>query len=54
MGHAGKTLTKVKTPDKMKVLNGDLSNLSPGEYTEVGHEIRQVFDIDISRVVTEY
>ncbi len=53
-GHAGKTLEKVKTPDKVKVINVDHSGLPPGKYTEVGHEIRQVFDIEISRIVTEY
>jgi transposase len=53
-GHAGKTLEKVKTPDQVKVINVDRAGLPPGEYTEVGHEIRQVFDIEISRIVTEY
>jgi len=53
-GHTGKTLEKVKNPDKVKVLNVDRSELPPGEYTEIGHEIRQVFDIEISRIVTEY
>ena len=53
-GHVGKTLKKVSVPDKVEVLNVDRSDLPPGEYTEVGHEARQVFDIDISRIVTEY
>jgi transposase len=53
-GHIGKTLGKVKTPDKVKVINVDRSKLPPGNYKEIGHESRQVFDIDISRVVTEY
>ncbi|MBL4901234.1 IS66 family transposase [Desulfotalea psychrophila] len=53
-GHTGKTLEKVKNPDKVKVINVDRSELPPGEYTEAGHEIRQVFDIEISRIVTEY
>ncbi|MFT5730201.1 MAG: transposase, partial [Desulforhopalus sp.] len=34
--------------------NVDRTGLPLGEYTEVGHEIRQVFDIEISRIVTEY
>ena len=53
-GHTGKTLKKVKNPDKVKVINVDRSELPPGEYTEVGRETRQVFDIEISRIVTEY
>ena len=53
-GHVGKTLEKVETPDKVKVIRIDRTKLPPGEYKEIGHESRQVFDIDISRVVTEY
>ena len=53
-GHTGKTLTKVDNPDKIKVLKVDKSKLPEGTYKEVGYETRQVFDIQISRVVTEY
>ncbi len=53
-GHAGKTLEKVEDPDIIKVLKVDRSTLPKGSYKEVGHETRQVFDIQISRVVTEY
>jgi len=53
-GHVGKTLKKVSAPDKVKVINVERSELPPGEYTEIGHETRQVFDIEISRIVTEY
>jgi transposase len=53
-GHVGKTLKKVSSPDKVKVINVDRSELPPGEYIEIGHETRQVFDIEISRIVTEY
>ena len=53
-GHVGKTLEKVKNPDKIKVIPFDRYLLPPGIYKEVGHEVRQVFDIDISRIVTEY
>lgn len=53
-GHTGNTLTRVENPDKIKVIKIDRSKLPPGEYKEVGYESRQVFDIDISRVVTEY
>ncbi len=53
-GHTGKTLEKVDNPDKIKVLKVDQSKLPKGAYTEVGYESRQVFDLEISRVVTEY
>ena len=53
-GHIGNTLKKVETPDKVKVIKIDRAKLPPGEYKELGHESRQVFDIDISRIVTEY
>jgi len=53
-GHIGKTLEKVETPDKVKVIKIDRAKLPPGKYKEIGYESRQVFDIDISRVVTEY
>jgi len=53
-GHVGKTLVRVKDPDKVRVIPVDRSQLPPGNYKEVGREIRQVFDIDISRIVTEY
>jgi transposase len=32
----------------------DRSTLPPGQYQDVGYECRQVFDIDIRRLVTEY
>lgn len=53
-GHAGSTLKRIADPDKIKVLQVDRALLPPGQYKEVGYESRQVFDIDISRVVTEY
>ena len=53
-GHVGKTLEKVETPDKVKVIKVDRTKLPPGKYKELQYESRQVFDIDISRVVTEY
>jgi transposase len=53
-GHAGKTLEKVDDPDKVEVLKVDQAKLPKGQYTEVGYETRQVFNIEISRVVTEY
>jgi transposase len=53
-GHVGTTLKKVDDPDKIKVIKVDRSILPTGQYRQVGFESRQVFDIDISRVVTEY
>lgn len=53
-GHVGTTLKKVDDPDKVELIKVDRSKLPPGQYREVGFDSRQVFDIDISRVVTEY
>ncbi len=53
-GHVGTTLKKIDDPDKVMVINIDRSKLPPARYRQVGFETRQVFDIDISRVVTEY
>ena len=52
--HKGKTLQKVDDPDEIEIITIDRRTLPQGEYTEDGFETRQVFDIDISRVVTEY
>ena len=53
-GHKGTTLRKVDHPDKIKMLKVDRRQLPSGQYHQAGFETRQVFDIDISRVVTEY
>lgn len=53
-GHVGTTLKKVDDPDKIEVIKVDRSKLPAGQYHHVCFEARQVFDIDISRVVTEY
>lgn len=53
-GHVGTTLKKIDDPDIIKPIKIDRRTLPPGRYHEVGHEARQVFDIEISRVVTEY
>ena len=52
--HKGKTLQKVEGPDEIEIITIDRRTLPKGHYTEEGFETRQVFDIDISRVVTEY
>jgi len=53
-GHVGKTLEKVDDPDVTEVISIDRRSLPKGHYHQVGFETRQVFDIDISRVITEY
>jgi transposase len=54
LGHVGKTLVKIDDPDEVEVLSIDRRALPKGDYHSAGVETRQVFDIDISRVVTEY
>jgi transposase len=53
-GHVGTTLKKIADPDAIEVLDVDRRTLPPGDYQTIGYECRQVFDIDIRRVVTEY
>ena len=54
-GHNGTTLEPVDDPDEVTELKIDLRTLPKGpQYQEVGYEIRQIIDIDISRFVTEY
>lgn len=54
LSHVGKTLQRIDDPDEIEVITIDRSVLPKGHYTDDGFETRQVFDIDISRVVTEY
>ena len=53
-GRVGVTLQKVDDPDEIEVIRLDRRKLPPGKYKDMGYESRQVFDIDVSRVVTEY
>lgn len=53
-GRNGTTLRKVCDPDIIKSLKLDRRTLPKGQYHEQGVDTRQVFDIDLSRVVTEY
>ena len=53
-GHEGTTLTKVANPDVIKELPVDQCKLPPGKYKAFGFETRQVVDIVISKIVTEY
>ncbi len=53
-GHVGSTLKQVSKPDELQVIEINRSTLPAGSYTEIGFEKRQVFDLCIKRVVTEY
>ena len=53
-GRIGTTLKQVNQPDIVEVIGIDRRKLRAGKYRQVGFERRQVFDIDISRIVTEY
>ena len=54
-GHNGTTLIKVDNPDVVEEIKIDRRKLPAGQqYHQAGFETRQVFDIDISRIVTEY
>jgi len=54
-GHEGVTLQKIDDPDNIEEIKIDRQTLPRGEkYKGAGYEARQVFDIVISRVVTEY
>lgn len=53
-GHMGKTLEKTDDPDNVQFIPIDRRSLPKGNYHQVGIETRQVFDIDISRFITEY
>jgi len=53
-GHIGTNLKKIDKPDNVEQINIDKRLLPKGKYRDVGYESRQVFDINIKRVVTEY
>jgi transposase len=53
-GHIGTTLQKVDDPDIIEPIEIDRRTLPAFALRDVGYEARQVVDIDISRVVTEY
>jgi len=53
-GRVGTTLQKIANPDEIERLSVDRSTLPPGDYRDIGYDCRQVFDIDIRRLVTEY
>ncbi len=53
-GHNGTTLQKFTDPDVIEHIPVDKTTIPEGAYKDVGYESRQIVDIDISRVVTEY
>jgi transposase len=53
-GHPGATLKPVEKPDKIVPVRIDRRSLPAGEWKEAGWEKRQVIDVNIQRVVTEY
>lgn len=53
-GRIGTTLKKIDNPDVTTPLTIDRTTIPPDDYKVVGYDCRQVFDIDIRRVVTEY
>lgn len=53
-GRNGTTLQPVADPDEIEVLHVDRNMLPAGHYRDIGYEARQVIDLDIARVITEY
>ena len=53
-GHKGKTLQQVDDPDEIKIIPVDRRSLPQDQYREAGYETRQVIDVDITTVVTEW
>src|SRR5271154_212838 len=53
-GRTGKNLEPVDNPDRIIPLKLDRRQLPQGDYYELAFESRQVIDIEISRIVTEY
>lgn len=53
-GHQGSTLSQFDAVDSVQDILIDRRKLPKGQYVDGGFEVRQVVDIDIQRVVTEY
>ena len=53
-GRQGKTLCQTETPDTINVILVEQESLPQGKYRDVGVMKRQVVDIDISKIITEY
>lgn len=55
LGHVGSNLEPVKDPNKIVSIDIDKRSLPRGhQYTDMGFEFRQVVDLEISRIITEY
>ena len=54
VGHTGTTLQQVPDPDETFSIKIDRSTLPQGQYKDAGYEARQVIDLVIRRVVTEW
>ena len=53
-GHKGSRLKPVNNPTNIELLEIDRRSLPPGKWSPDGFEKRQVFDIEVSFLVTEY
>lgn len=53
-GHTGKTLCRVDDPDEVADIKIARRSLPKGQYKDIGYEARQVFDVIVSRNITEY
>ena len=53
-GRIGKNLKPVENPDNIIFIAADKLTLPPGNYQITGFEARQVIDLKISRIITEY
>jgi transposase len=53
-GHEGATLQRDPNPDQIKDITIDRRTIPPGRYKPAGYEARQVIDIEIRKLVTEY
>ena len=53
-GHKGYAIEKIDNPEIIKEIPIDRSKFPEKDYTDAGFESRQIIEIEISRVVTEY
>ncbi len=53
-GHDGSTLQREENPERIETIEVDRRTIPSGKYRSTGFESRQVIDIEISKVVTEY
>jgi transposase len=53
-GHEGATLQREENPDWIEIIEVDRRTIPVGQYRSAGSESRQVIDIEILKVVTEY